>query len=181
MVGHFHYVLSMGAVFAVFGAFYYWISKITGYEYNELLGQIHFWTLFIGVNCTFFPMHFLGLAGFPRRVPDFPDAYLGWNVIASYGSIISIISVIVFIYLIGRLFTDKIKVNNNIWAYPSFFVESTNFTAVTVTSTSDVINIEKSSSECVTDSLVWSLQSPPALHPFNHLPILTVSTSSQNH
>ena len=120
-------------------------------------------------------MHFLGLAGFPRRVPDFPDAYLGWNVIASYGSIISIISVIIFIYLVGRLFTDgKIVEKANIWGYPSFFGESTPFLIMTTSNNESTVNIEKSSSECVTDSLVWSLQSPPALHPFNHLPILTV-------
>ena len=86
VVGHFHYVLSMGAVFAVFGGLYYWIGKILGVEFDDVLGELHFWVFFIGVNITFFPMHFLGLSGMPRRIPDYPDFFYGWNVIVSYGS-----------------------------------------------------------------------------------------------
>jgi len=100
VVAHFHYVLSMGAVFAVFSGFYYWFKKMYGIEYIEILGQIHFWMTFIGVNITFFPMHFLGLAGMPRRIPDYPDSYSNWNSIASYGSYISVFSIIFFLYLI---------------------------------------------------------------------------------
>ena len=104
VVAHFHYVLSMGAVFAVFGGFYYWIAKISGIQYGEALGQVHFWTFFLGVNLTFFPMHFLGLAGMPRRIPDYPDAFYEWNVIASFGSLISTVATLVFFVLLAQLF-----------------------------------------------------------------------------
>ena len=100
VVAHFHYVLSMGAVFGIFAGFYYWIGKIIGKAYPEILGQIHFWLFFIGVNLTFFPMHFLGLAGMPRRIPDFPDAYIGWNTIASFGSYVSLFASIFFVYVL---------------------------------------------------------------------------------
>jgi heme/copper-type cytochrome/quinol oxidase subunit 1 len=105
----------MGAVFGVFGGFYFWISKICGYKYNEMLGQIHFWAFFFGVNITFFPMHFLGLAGMPRRIPDYTTAFLGWNSIASFGSMISLGATILFIYIIFETLT-----NNKRMHVPSF-------------------------------------------------------------
>jgi heme/copper-type cytochrome/quinol oxidase subunit 1 len=113
VVAHFHYVLSMGAVFAVFGAFYYWIGKISGLQYPEVLGQIHFWVTFIGVNLTFFPMHFLGLAGMPRRIPDYPDAYSGWNAVASYGSYITTVGALFFFYIVFVTLTDGEKIDQN--------------------------------------------------------------------
>jgi cytochrome c oxidase subunit I len=113
VVAHFHYVLSMGAVFAIFGGFYYWIGKITGLRYPETLGQIHFWTTFIGVNLTFFPMHFLGLAGMPRRIPDYPDAYAEWNQVATYGSYITTVSALLFFYIIYITLTDGEKITDD--------------------------------------------------------------------
>lgn len=79
VIGHFHYVLSMGAVYALFTGMYYWIGKLTGYQYNETLGHIHFWIFTLAINILFFPMHFLGLAGLPRRIPDYPSGYSYWN------------------------------------------------------------------------------------------------------
>jgi cytochrome c oxidase subunit I len=104
VVAHFHYVLSMGAVFSMLGGFYFWFEKITGVEYSEFLGQMHFWIFFVGVNITFFPMHFLGLAGMPRRIPDYPDAFLIFNKVASYGANISLFSGILFLYIILEAF-----------------------------------------------------------------------------
>jgi len=104
VVAHFHYVLSMGAVFALFSGFYYWFHKLIGSRYIEELGQAHFWVTFIGVNITFFPMHFLGLAGMPRRVPDYPDTYAFWNLVASFGSIISFIGALLFFWIVFLAF-----------------------------------------------------------------------------
>jgi len=117
VVAHFHYVLSMGAVFSIFAGWYYWIGKITGLQYPEILGQIHFWLFFFGVNLTFFPMHFLGLAGMPRRVPDYADALAGWNGVASFGSYISAISMLFFFYVVYVTLTEgKVIKAKNVWA-----------------------------------------------------------------
>jgi hypothetical protein len=104
VVAHFHYVLSMGVVFGLFAAFYFWIDVITGLKYSEILGRLHFWLTFLGVNLTFFPMHFLGLAGMPRRIPDYPDVYWAWNYVSSVGSLISVFGVFVFLFIIFQLF-----------------------------------------------------------------------------
>jgi cytochrome c oxidase subunit 1 len=116
VVAHFHYVLSMGAVFAIFAGWYYWIGKITGLQYPEVLGQIHFWLFFVGVNLTFFPMHFLGLAGMPRRIPDYPDAFAGWNAVASFGSYVSAFSALFFFYIAYVTLTSGTRVKEkNVW------------------------------------------------------------------
>jgi len=96
VVAHFHYVLSMGAVFAIFSGFYYWFEKIVNLQIPSIVGKIHFWSMFVGVNLTFFPMHFLGMAGMPRRIPDYPDAYLGWNQVASIGSYLTFYAIMFF-------------------------------------------------------------------------------------
>src|SRR5213595_3576030 len=83
VVAHFHYVLSLGAVFSLFAGWYYWLPKMSGKMYSELLGQLHFWLFFVGVNVLFFPMHFLGMDGMQRRVPDYADAFAGWNHVAT--------------------------------------------------------------------------------------------------
>ena len=115
VVAHFHYVLSLGSVFAIFSGFYYWFGKMSGKQYPEFLGRIHFWTTFIGVNLVFFPMHFLGLAGMPRRIPDYPDAFSHWNYIASLGSYMTAGSTVLFLGLVVyTLFYGK-KVSANPW------------------------------------------------------------------
>src|SRR3546814_7301513 len=90
----------MGAVFAFFAGFYYWFEKVTGYKINSGLGHIHFWIMFLGVNITFFPMHFLGLSGMPRRVPDYPDAYSFYNYVSSFGSLLSFDGIFFFLFII---------------------------------------------------------------------------------
>ncbi len=115
VVAHFHYVLSLGAVFAIFGGFYYWIGKMSGRQYPETLGKIHFWLTFIGVNLTFFPMHFAGIASMPRRIPDYPYHFAGWNAIASYGAYIGGIATVLFLYVAWKTLTQGEKVSANYW------------------------------------------------------------------
>jgi cytochrome c oxidase subunit 1 len=113
VIAHFHYVLSMGAVFAIFAGFYYWIEKIIGLTYNTQLATIHFLTFFYGVNITFAPQHFLGASGCPRRIPDYADAYIGWNELSTYGSTISIVATIIFGYLVYEMLCYGNTTTNN--------------------------------------------------------------------
>nr|QKE23534.1 cytochrome c oxidase subunit 1 [Tectona grandis] len=150
VVAHFHYVLSMGAVFALFAGFHYWVGKIFGRTYPETLGQIHFWITFFGVNLTFFPMHFLGLSGMPRRIPDYPDAYAGWNALSSFGSYISVVGICRF------------------------------FVVVTITSSSGKNKRCAPSPWAVEQNPTtpeWMVQSPPAFHTFGELPAIKETKS----
>jgi cytochrome c oxidase subunit I len=115
VVAHFHYVLSLGAVFAIFAAWYYWFGKMFGKPYNEFLGKLHFWVFFIGVNVMFFPMHFLGMDGMPRRIPDYPDVYAYWNQIASTGYAIMGVGMLIFFVNLIVSFSSRRKVEDNYW------------------------------------------------------------------
>nr|YP_010007654.1 cytochrome c oxidase subunit 1 [Cyanidium caldarium]QNR39830.1 cytochrome c oxidase subunit 1 [Cyanidium caldarium] len=148
VVAHFHYVLSIGALFGIFAGFYYWIGKICGKQYSETLGQIHFWITFIGVNLTFFPMHFLGLAGIPRRIPDYPDAYEGWNIVSTYGAKVSIIGTILFFYVVYLAFTNGLISEPNPWSLRRERLDSSSRTTE------------------------WLIASPPIYHTFNEIPVI---------
>jgi cytochrome c oxidase subunit 1 len=125
VIAHFHYVLSLGAVFAIFAGWYYWFPKMTGYMYSEFLGKAHFWITLCGVNLAFFPQHFLGLAGMPRRYVDYPDAFAGWNYVSSVGAYISGFGLIVFLFGMGYAFLRKRRVGNNPWGLGATTLEWT--------------------------------------------------------
>ena len=154
VVAHFHYVLSMGAVFALFSAWYFWIPKILGLDYNHLLGKVHFWILFIGVNVTFFPQHFLGLQGMPRRISDYPDAFAGWNLISSFGSIISVVATWLFLYILYMQLVEGKATSRYPWLTPQFY--------------SDFLQTLLNRAH---NSLEWCLNSPPKPHAFVSLPL----------
>ena len=115
VVAHFHYTMSLGALFTAFAGFYYWFGKMSGRQYPEWMGKTHFWLTFISVNLTFFPQHFLGLAGMPRRIPDYPDAFAGWNLVSSIGSYISFAAAIFFVYIIFYTLKFGAKCEDNPW------------------------------------------------------------------
>ena len=143
VVAHFHYVLSLGAVFAIFAGWYYWFPKMFGFTYNSLLAKLHFWLTFIGGKFgVFFPQHFLGLAGMPRRYVDYPDAYAGWNYVSSIGSYISAAGTIVFLICLFEAFAKKRVAGNNPWGAGA-------------------------------STLEWTLSSPPPYHQFETLPKIT--------
>jgi cytochrome c oxidase subunit 1 len=125
VVAHFHYVLSLGSTFAIFAGWYYWFPKMTGYAYSEFLGRVHFWLTFVGVNLVFFPQHFLGLAGMPRRVADYPAAFADWNYISSIGSYISTAGFLVFLINMALAFARKERVGANPWGLGATTLEWT--------------------------------------------------------
>ena len=143
IVGHFHYVLSLGSVFAIFAGFYYWFTKMSGCVIPEWAGKLHFWTTFVGVNLTFFPMHFLGLAGMPRRYVDYNEVFAGWNSVASFGSYLSMSSTIFFVIIVAAAFVrGKKAVEDNYWGQGA-------------------------------DTLEWTVTSPPPFHSFSNPPRIT--------
>ena len=144
----------MGAVFALFAGFYYWTPKIVGRTFNDFLGKVHFWTLFIGVNLTFFPQHFLGLQGMPRRISDYPDAFAGWNLISSLGSIVSVVATWLFLHLTYLQLTVGKAVSRYPWAIPQFYTD-----------------LLQSLLNRAYTSLEWGLSSPPKPHAFVSLPL----------
>src|SRR6185295_3813255 len=115
VVAHFHYTMSLGATFGIFAGWYYWFPKISGYMYNEVLGKLHFWIAFIGSNLIFFPQHFLGLAGMPRRIVDYPDAFAGWNLISSIGSYVFAFGLLIFLTNMALAFRRKEQAADNPW------------------------------------------------------------------
>jgi len=141
VVAHFHYVLSMGAVFGIFAGWYYWHGKMFGYHYNKWLAGLHFWTFFIGVNVIFFPQHFLGMQGMPRRYIDYPAEYAFWNYVSSMGALITAVSMVVFFVVVIEAFLmrNKRRVADNYWGEGATTLE-------------------------------WTLPSPPPFHQFNTLP-----------
>jgi cytochrome c oxidase subunit I len=140
VVAHFHYVLSLGAVFGIFAGWYYWFPKMSGYMYSEGLGKLHFWLTFIGANVLFFPQHFLGLAGMPRRYVDYPDAFAYWNWWSSVGSYITATGTIVFVIsMLYAYFGSRVRAASNPWGAGATTLE-------------------------------WTLPSPPAFHSYETLP-----------
>jgi cytochrome c oxidase subunit 1 len=115
VVAHFHYVLSMGAVTAMFCGFYYWFPKMSGRWHSEFLSHVHFWVFFVGVNMIFFPQHFLGLQGMPRRYIDYPEGFQYWNQVSSIGYAITIVGVGVFLAVLVDLFWVRRRAGANPW------------------------------------------------------------------
>ncbi|MBV7410444.1 cytochrome c oxidase subunit 1 [Maritimibacter sp. DP1N21-5] len=140
VVAHFHYTMSMGAAFTIFAGCYYWVGKMSGRQYPEWAGKLHFWLFFIGVNITFFPQHFLGRQGMPRRYIDYPEAFAYWNHISSMGAFLSFASFILFFaIMIYTVFAGRRVTENNYWNEYA-------------------------------DTLEWTLPSPPPEHTFEQLP-----------
>ena len=148
----------MGAVFALYSAWYFWIPKILGVDYIISLSKTHFWTLFTGVNTTFFPQHFLGLQGMPRRISDYPDAFAGWNLVSSLGSLISVKATWLFLHILYVQLVKGKATSRYLWLTPQFYYD-----------------LLKTLSSRDFNSLEWGLKSPPKPHAFTSLPIQSAS------
>jgi cytochrome c oxidase subunit 1 len=144
----------MGAVFALFSAWYFWVPKILGLEYDILKGKAHFWIMFIGVNVTFFPQHFLGLQGMPRRISDYPDGFAGWNMVSSVGSIISVAATGLFLYILYMQLVYGRAALRYTWLTSGYYTD-----------------ILQSYIARNYDSLEWGINSPPKPHSFASLPL----------
>lgn len=140
VVAHFHYVMSLGAVFCIFAGIYYWFTKMSGRAYPEWAGKLHFWMMFIGANITFFPQHFLGRQGMPRRYIDYPEQFAYWNEVSSYGAFLSFASFIFFICIIIYSLVWGKRVTE-----PAYWGKHA-------------------------DTLEWTLSNPPPEHTFETLP-----------
>ncbi len=125
VVAHFHYTMSLGAVFSIFAGFYYWFPKMTGYLYNERLAKLHFWLTFVGINIVFMPQHFLGFAGMPRRQVDYADAYTLWNFVSSIGAYIAGVGTLLFLYILYEAFAAKRVAAANPWGVGATTLEWT--------------------------------------------------------
>lgn len=153
VVAHFHYVLSLGAIFSLFAGYYYWSPLVLGLYYNERLAQIQFWLLFVGANMIFMPMHFLGINGMPRRIPDYPDAFTGWNYVSSAGSVLSIVSLFVFIVVLYDQMVNGLSNKSEL--------------SVVEIKQPDFVESNTLNKGHRTSSIEFLLTSPPAIHTFN--------------
>nr|YP_009744352.1 cytochrome c oxidase subunit 1 [Xylaria hypoxylon]QIE13205.1 cytochrome c oxidase subunit 1 [Xylaria hypoxylon] len=144
----------MGAVFAMYSGWYFWVPKLLGLNYNMLLSKVQFWILFIGCNLTFFPQHFLGLQGMPRRISDYPDAFAGWNLISSFGSIVSVVAAWLFLYIVYAQLVEGKSASRFPWMTPQYYTDTLQA----------LLNRSY-------PSLEWALSSPPKPHAFVSLPL----------
>jgi heme/copper-type cytochrome/quinol oxidase subunit 1 len=151
VVAHFHYVLSMGAIFGIVSGLLYWLGKVTGSTYNEYFGQIQFWLFFIGVNTTFMPMHMLGLSGMPRRISDYPTPFIGWNLVASFGSYMSAIAGLLFVYILANALAVNQTLTFDYWNYNLF--------------------------NRLNATIEWFILSTPANHTFTSVPVVRYNST----